>query len=123
MLAGTGLCDDAGLSEFLRQQRLAEHVIDLVRTRVVEVLTLKEHAHATQVSREAGCLGQQGRATGVVEEQVAQTVLEGLVAPQAFPRGLDLFERTHEGLGDKTASEVTEVRSLSKVLGVHHCPS
>ena len=123
VLAGPGLRDDTRLAQLLGEQRLTEHVVDLVRARVVQVLAFEEHAHATQVGCETRCLGQQRRTSGVVHEQVAQTALERLVAPQALPGGLNLFEGPHEGLGDEASTEITEVRSLSKVLGVHHCPS
>ena len=94
-----------------------------MRTRVVQVLALEEHAHTAQVGRKTRCLGQQRGPSGVVEEQIAQAALERLIAPQALPRGLNLFEGAHQGLGDEASTEITEVRSLSKVLGVHHCPS
>ena len=123
MLAGPGLRDDTRLAQLLGQQRLAKHVVDLVRARVVQVLPLEEHAHATQVGCETRCLGQQRRTSGVVHEQVAQTALERLVAPQALPCSFNLFEGAHEGLGDEASTEITEVRSLHKVLGNHHCPS
>ena len=51
MLAGTGLGDDAGLAHALDQQRLAERIVDLMRTSVVEILALEEHSR-----RDAGLL-------------------------------------------------------------------
>ena len=59
VLAGPGLRDDTRLTQLLGQQRLTEHVVDLVRARVVQILALQEHAHATQVGCETRCLGQQ----------------------------------------------------------------
>ena len=123
MLAGPGLRDDTRLAQLLGQQRLTEHVVDLVRARVVQVLTFKEHAHAAQVGRKTRGLGQQRGTSGIVQEQVAQAALERLVAPQALPCSFNLFEGAHEGLGDEASTEITEVRSLRKVLGNHHCPS
>ena len=123
VLTRTGLRNNTRLTQFLGQQRLAKHVVDLVRTRVVEVLTLKKHAHAAKVRSEARRLRQQRRTSRVVQEKIAQPALERLIAPQALPRGLNLFEGTHERLGDEASAEITEVRSLSKVLGFHHCPS
>ena len=52
VLAGAGLGDDPGLAHPLGQQRLAEHVVDLVRAGVVEVLALEQDA------RPAGVLAQ-----------------------------------------------------------------
>ena len=42
MLSGAGLSDDAPLPHPLRDQRLAERVVDLVRAGVVEVFALEE---------------------------------------------------------------------------------
>ena len=123
MLTGSCLGDDAGLAQFLREQGLAQHIVDLVRARVVEILALEEDTHAAQICRETRRLGQQGRATGVVGKQVTQTRLERLVAPQALPRRLNLFEGAHQRLGHKSAAEITEIRSGDEVLSAHHSPS
>ena len=42
VLSGAGLGDDAALAHPLREQRLAERVVDLVRAGVREVLALEE---------------------------------------------------------------------------------
>ena len=123
VLARTGLRDDPGLSELLRQQGLAENVVNLVRPRVVEILALEEYAHAAQICCETGCLRQQGGPPRVIHEQVTQAALERPITPQTLPRSLNLFEGTHEGLGNETPTEITKVRSLHKILGNHHCPS
>ena len=52
VLAGAGLGDDPGLADPLGEQRLAEHVVDLVRAGVVEVLALEQDPGA------AGVLGE-----------------------------------------------------------------
>src|SRR3712207_9214218 len=44
VLAGPGLGDDPLLADPLGQQRLAQHVVDLVRAGVVEVLALEPDA-------------------------------------------------------------------------------
>ncbi len=46
VLAGAGLGDKAPLAHALGQQRLAEHVVDLVAAGVVEVLALEQQADA-----------------------------------------------------------------------------
>lgn len=54
MLTGPGLGDHPLLAHALSEQRLAEHVVDLVRTGVVQVFSLEEDAGA-------GLLGQPRR--------------------------------------------------------------
>ena len=115
VLAGARLGDDPGLAQFPREQRLAEHVVDLVGARVVEVLALEQDAHTAQVRGETGRLGEQRRPPGVVGEQGPQVPLETRIGPQAPPRGLDLLQRAHQRLGDETAAEPPEVRALSGV--------
>ena len=46
VLARAGLGDDPLLAHAAREQGLAEHVVDLVRTGVGEVLALQQHADA-----------------------------------------------------------------------------
>ena len=46
VLAGAGLGDDAALAHALGEQRLAEHVVDLVRAGVVQVLALEQQPAA-----------------------------------------------------------------------------
>ncbi len=41
MLSGAGLGDDAGLAHAAREQDLAEHIVDLVRAGVVQLLALE----------------------------------------------------------------------------------
>src|SRR4051794_27581541 len=46
MLAGAGLGDEPGLANAPGDERLAEHVVDLVRAGVVEVFPLEDDAGA-----------------------------------------------------------------------------
>ena len=72
VLAGAGLGDDPGLAHPLGQQRLAEHVVDLVRAGVVEVLALEEAPGRRPPRREPRHLGEQRRPAGVVAQQPGQ---------------------------------------------------
>ena len=60
----------------LRQQRLAEHVVDLVRAGVVEVLALEQDPRAARVLGEPLGVGQRRRAAGVVALQAVELVEE-----------------------------------------------
>ena len=61
VLAGAGLRDYAVLAHAPREQRLPEHVVDLVRTGVREVFALQQHADAEPV-REPVTFGDRGGA-------------------------------------------------------------
>ena len=54
VLAGTGLGDHPGLAHALGEQRLTQHVVDLVRAGVVEVLALEQDRGPTGVLGRAG---------------------------------------------------------------------
>ena len=54
VLAGAGLGDEALLAHALGQQRLAEHVVDLVRPGVVEVLALEQQPQTELLDRGCG---------------------------------------------------------------------
>ncbi len=107
VLARPRLGDQPLLAHPPRQQRLAEHVVDLVAAGVVEVLPLEQHA-AAELGAEAPALGQDRRATGVVAEQVVELGPERRVGPGGRERGLELLARRHERLGDEPAAEPAE---------------
>ena len=57
VLAGTGFGDQVRLAHALREECLANHVIDLVAARVVEVFTL-EHQPEAEVLAEVDAVGE-----------------------------------------------------------------
>ena len=89
--------DEALLAHPLREQRLADRVVHLVRARVVEVLALEDNGRAAQVVREAAAHRDRRFASHVVVQEGVEFTLEGgillcvLVGPREF------MERPHEG--------------------------
>ena len=132
VLAGAGLGDDPGLAEPPGQQRLAEGVVDLVRTGVGEVLALEVEAEPRDgdrggASRRGRRTGRRrgkpgrfafhggGQAIGPVQrrgsagealQQVAQVRPEHRVVAQRVVRGLELGEGRHQRLGHVATTEV-----------------
>ena len=51
VLTGSGLRNDTGFSHFLRQQYLTEHVVDLMRTGMVQILALQVNLRAAKILR------------------------------------------------------------------------
>ncbi len=73
VLAGSGLGDQPGLAEAAGDERLPEHVVDLVRTGVVEVLALEDDPGTAGVLREPRHLGDDRGAAGVVAWRVSSS--------------------------------------------------
>ena len=111
VLAGTGLGDHPGLAHPLGEQRLAEHVADLVGAGVVQVLALEQDPGADPVA-EPGRLVEQARHPGVLPEHALELVGEGRVGHRLLPGGGELVEGRHQRLGHEPAAEVAEATGL-----------
>ena len=123
VLAGAGLGDDAGLADAAGEQGLPEHVVDLVRARVVQVFALEDDAGAAGVLGEARHLGDERRTADVVHEQVGQLGRElGVELGELVGLG-EFVERRDERLGDEASAEIAEVRAFFSTEGhrVHTC--
>lgn len=119
MLTGTGLGDHTGLAQALGQQRLTEHVVDLVRAGVVQILALEEDARTTGVLGEPRHLGDRGRAAGVRAEQMRQLGPELRIGDRLLVRRGQLIDRGDERLGHETPAELTEEGAVL-VAQAHH---
>ena len=98
VLAGAGLGDDPLLAEPLRDHRLAERVVQLVRAGVQQVLALQVDA---LVGREALGARERRRAARVVRQQLVQ-LARGTPSSlaQRRPAARQLVERRDQRLGD-----------------------
>ena len=76
VLARAGLGDDPALAHALREQRLAERVVDLVRAGVREILALQEDARAAERRAQAPRLVERRRAPDVSAQQVLELLME-----------------------------------------------
>ena len=127
VLAGAGLGDHAGLAHPLGEQRLAEHVADLVGAGVVEVLALEQDPDADLLAEPAG-LVERARDAGVVALDGRELLDEAGVGHRVLPGDRQLVERGDQRLGHVAPAEVTEVADLVGVPRGHdaqssHAPS
>ena len=113
VLSGAGLGDDPALSHSLRQETLAERVVDLVSARVREVLALDVNMRAAQLAGQVFGVVQLRRPADVVARQKLEPGLELLVRSGGLVLDLDLVNRAHQRLGHVHASELPEA-SLSR---------
>ena len=104
MLSRAGLCEQTGFAHLLRQQRLAEHVVDLVRARVVEILALEIDLGAAKVSGHLFGMVEARRAPGIVLKQIRELRLECRVLLVEGIGVLKLGQRPHEPFRDILAA-------------------
>jgi hypothetical protein len=108
VLAGAGLGDQPRLAHPLGQQRLAQHVVDLVRPGVVEVLALEQHPRAAGVRGEARSLGEHTGPADVAAVQLVELGHEGGVGLRRAEGGVQLVKCRDERLGHEAAAVGTE---------------
>ena len=115
VLAGAGFGDDAALAHALREQRLAERVVDLVRAGVREILALEEQ-RARRCRRPPARLVERRRPADVRREQRRKRVDERRIAPARVEiRRRQLFDRRHQRLGHEPAAELAEVSARVRI--------
>lgn len=103
VLASARLGDEAGLPHPLCQQRLAQHVVDLVRARMVQVLALQVYLRAAQILRHAAGEVEARRAPRVVVQQVGELAVERGIPLAVLVGFLQLAHGAHQQLGDVLA--------------------
>ena len=109
MLTRAGLRDDPLLAHAGGQERLPEHVVDLVRARVAEVLALEEDARPAAGSRQPLGEVERRRPAGVMGEEILEPEPEAGIGATRAVGPLELDERRHERLGDEAPAEAAEV--------------
>ena len=108
VLPGSRLGDHARLAHAGREQRLPDHVVELVRAGVGQVLALEQHPHARAARRAAGT---RSRASGGRRSRAAassSSCAKRRVGPGVVERLLELEAGGHQRLGDVAAAELAE---------------
>ena len=113
VLAGAGLRDHPLLAHASCQETLTEHVVDLVRTRVREILALQEHAQA-EALRQPCALRDRGRAADIGREQRRVFGPERVVVPGRSELVFELPERGNERLRREAATELAEASQIHR---------
>ena len=112
VLAGAGLGDDARLAHAAGEKDLAEHVVDLVRAGVVELVALeKDLRPAEALGQPLGEVERRG-AADVVLPEVVHLGPEGRVGLGFLVLGLERQDQRHQRLGDEAPAEVPEASAF-----------
>ena len=108
VLTRTGLRNETRLAHLLREQRLPEAVVDLVRTRVIQVLALQVDLRAAEVLRHLLGIVEAARAARILVEERLQLRVKFRVVLVFVVGGLELDHRVHQRLRDVLAPVNTE---------------
>ena len=93
MLAGTRLGNHPRLAHELRQQRLAQAVIDLVRARMVQILPFQVNLRPAQLLRQPPCMKNRTGPAHIIGHQRRQLILKvGLLTDRLVGR-VDVIHR------------------------------
>ena len=100
VLPRAGLGDDAALAHALREQRLAQAVVDLVRAGVQQVFALDVNARAAEVFAEAAGELQRRGAARESSQQFIQFAREAGIRARGGIGALELLERRDQRFGN-----------------------
>jgi hypothetical protein len=120
VLAGAGLRDDPPFPHADGEQRLAQRVVDLVGSRVREVLAFEEDARAAGGFRQPLRLVDRCRAPDVVLQQPVQFGAECLVVADGEVRAFQLFDRLDQRFGDEPPTVRAEVAACVRIASRTH---
>ncbi len=129
VLARAGLGDHARLAHASGEHGLADHVVDLVRARVVEVFPLEEDLRAAHFAAHAGSMVDGRGPAHEVREFAVEFLQEFRVVLVTRIRLAQLGQGMRERLARETAAIAAEVaRSVGLLVGKHQsffakCPS
>ena len=115
MLARSCFRDDSFLGHPAREQALSKAVIDLVRTRVIEILALQVNPGAAPGLRQPCSVIQRGRASRVGVEQLIELRMEAGIALRLTVRDFELLQGMHECFG-------YELPTVISVMTFHSAP-
>jgi hypothetical protein len=110
------LRDHPALADALRQERLPQRVVDLVRAGMRQILAFEVDLRAARVAGQPPGMGQGGRPADVGAQQVVQLGRERRILPARDIRFLQFGQRRHQRLGHELPAEGAEFRIAWCVL-------
>ncbi len=124
MLPCPGFRNHPGFAHVLGQQRLANGVVHLVGTGVVEIFTLEPDLGATELLGPSLREIQGRRTTHVMGQVVIEIRTELRIILETIVHGLQFIQSPHQGLRDKAAPVGTKmatcVRKSRKIRAFRH---
>src|ERR1700730_13966289 len=122
MLARSRLGDDAGFAHPAGEKNLAEHIVDLVRAGVVQLLALEVDFCAAWPTGSCGFLAdiaghplgviERARTSGIMGKQIVEFGLESRIRLGGVVVFLEIEDQRHQGFGHDPAAEDAEMPSF-----------
>jgi len=119
VLTGAGLGNHALRAELLREQHLADRVVDLVSTRVREILALEPHLRAPAL-RQRARVRQRRRAADPAAQLGVKFIEERAIAQMPIDAGLQSIERGDGRLRHVAAAERPEAAARVGIFALQH---
>ena len=105
VLAGPGLGNDPGLAHPAGEDDLAQHIVDLVRAGVVQLVPLQVDLGPAEMGGQTRREIQRRRAADIMLPQVSHFRPKGRVGLGKFIARFKVKDQRHQGFGHKTAAE------------------
>ena len=112
MLAGARLGDDARLAHPPREQDLADHVVDLVRAGVIELVALEIDLRAAEMLRHPLGEIERARPADIMVEEIIELALKARVGLGLLVGLLQREDQRHQRFRDEAAAENAEMAAL-----------
>ena len=118
VLTGAGLSHDAFLTHLLGNQDLTDGVVNLVRTRVVQVLALQVELATILLAHALGQIERRG-ATHIVTQQGAILILKLFALNDRQISLLEVLHRLVENLGDVGSAKLAVEAIFVNLITLH----
>ena len=122
MLAGAGFGDDPRLAHAPGEQDLAEHIVDLMRAGVVQLLALEIDFGTAEMRGQPLGEIERARPPDIMGQQIVEFGLESRIFLGRLILALEVENERHQRLGDEAAAENAEmpafVRAGTEGIGV-----
>lgn len=112
MLVSAGLGNDALLAHAARDHDLAEHIVHLVRTGVIQLFPLEIDLGTTEMLGETLREIERGRAADIVPQVALHLRMECGIGLGRGVSLLQIEDQRHQGFGDETPTEIAEMAAL-----------
>src|SRR4029079_8061111 len=109
VLTRSGLRDDALLAHALREQSLAETVVDLVSAGMIQVLALEINLRTAPGLRQTRREIQRRRPARVVVKEIVQIRMKRRIALRFEVGRLEFLQRMHEGFWNELPTVFSEM--------------